>query len=751
MFVSSFSGFEKRAASGPGGGGAGGGATATTKFSFGKHNGKTFKEVMDEEPGYVAWAMNIENPKGVMKDFVTYCKANGKGAGDGSGPGLFAKKPAGGAGPEPKKRVGMAGDPILICELVSPHNFRVVCEAPPKEDSYKPSKDRFKAPILPAMPQHIWRHVGTLPEAKQSPDGKGFQFPMRTYYDTVARLEALDLVVEPVPQWVRSTVQRCQKTLPDGKLDETRLPKGLLPYQLEGVHFGFRRSGRCLIGDEMGLGKTVQALALANQYPDDWPVLVICPSSLRLVWREQILEWLPAFVHPDEIQVLKKGTERMKPDVKFYIISYNLLSGKSAEHFAAQPNGAPFKSVILDESHNIKEWKTARTKAIMPILKDAQRAVLLSGTPTRNSAHELHTQLCGVLPFFGVKFGEFKSRYCLTESHHIGQGRMATNIVGVRNAAELHNFLTSTVMIRRLKKDVLQQLPEKRRQRIPLEVTNAKFLKELFAQKTDYGVAGFDRYEDYVPPDGAQSIFQQIAQMKLPAIKEHLQEALEASDQKVIVFAHHKFVMEELSQILGKKLGSEGKSHIFIDGSVSMPQRHERVKKFQEDPTCQVALLSITACSEGITLTAAERVVFAELYWVPGVLEQAEARAHRIGSKHSRVLIEYLVIPGSPDESIYWALQRKAKDTNHVMNGVSQGLAVEHMTPVPNKKRQLASSNNEAKGPAAKAAKTGSPNKSSDENLTQENETPPPVAKSKVERLLAALNGSRIDPKPIPE
>merc|ERR1719464_2633463 len=111
-----------------------------------------------------------------------------------------------------------------------------------------------------------------------------------------------------------------------------------------------------------------------------------------------------------------------------------------------------------------------------------------------------------------------------------------------------------------------------------------------------------------------------------------------------------------------------------IDGTTQASKRLELVKKFQEDPSCRIALLSITACGEGLTLTAAGLVIFAELYWVPGAVEQAEARAHRIGTTHTKVVVEFLVVPNSPDEIIYNKLERKKKDTSHVLDGAVTSL-----------------------------------------------------------------------------
>ena len=217
----------------------------------------------------------------------------------------------------------------------------------------------------------------------------------------------------------------------------------------------------------------------------------------------------------------------------------------------------------------------------------------------------------------------------------------------------------STIMIRRQKKEVLSQLPEKRRQRVPLDV-DGKLLR---------GVQSDDLHDfigDGPSKPDSSDIFMQIAKAKLKAVKEYLSEVLERVDDKIIIFAHHKLMLDEISELLKKHLPKMSCTFIRMDGSTPMAKRQEIVRQFQEDPNCRIALLSITACGEGLTMTAASLVIFAELYWVPGSVEQAEARAHRIGSTHSKVVVEFLVAPNTPDEIIYNSLERKKQDSEHV-------------------------------------------------------------------------------------
>jgi len=231
-------------------------------------------------------------------------------------------------------------------------------------------------------------------------------------------------------------------------------------------------------------------------------------------------------------------------------------------------------------------------------------------------------------------------------------------------------------MIRRQKKEVLSQLPAKRRQRVPLDV-EGRLLRDIQSDATDLGSSSGDS-------PAAANVFLQIAKAKLKAVKEYVAEVLERVDDKIIIFAHHKLMLDEIADVLGKHLSKIGNSYVRIDGGTPPAKRPDYVKQFQDDPNCRIALLSITACGEGLTMTAASMVIFAELYWVPGAVEQAEARAHRLGSTHSKIVVEFLVVPNSPDEQIYNLLERKKQDTSHVLDGMpeSMNLARDWAPPV---------------------------------------------------------------------
>uniref|UniRef100_A0A175YPW2 Helicase ATP-binding domain-containing protein n=1 Tax=Daucus carota subsp. sativus TaxID=79200 RepID=A0A175YPW2_DAUCS len=186
------------------------------------------------------------------------------------------------------------------------------------------------------------------------------------------------------------------------------------------LKFALQHGGRVLLADEMGLGKTLQAIAVTTCVRDSWPVLVLTPSSLRLHWASMIQQWL------------------------------NLPS-------------SDILVVIADESHFLKNAQAKRTSAALPILKKAQYAILLTGTPALSRPIELHKQLEALYPDVYKNVHEYGNRYC--------KGGVFGLYQGASNHEELHNLNKATVMIRRLKKDVLTELPMKRRQQVFLDLS----------------------------------------------------------------------------------------------------------------------------------------------------------------------------------------------------------------------------------------------------------------------------------------
>uniref|UniRef100_A0A0X3P1Z3 SWI/SNF-related matrix-associated actin-dependent regulator of chromatin subfamily A-like protein 1 n=3 Tax=Schistocephalus solidus TaxID=70667 RepID=A0A0X3P1Z3_SCHSO len=401
----------------------------------------------------------------------------------------------------------------------------------------------------------------------------------------------------------------------------------------------------------MGLGKTLQGLAIAAAFRSEWPLLIVTPSSVRFTWREQILRWLggPLNIHRSDIDVVCSArafttddylNPRQGPSL-ITVLSYDLLS-RCAAKLSEFP---PFGVVIMDESHFLKNFKTARTKAAMPMLKAAKRVILLTGTPALSRPVELFPQITAVRPsLFKGGFHEFGLRYCAAKENPWGW-----DYSGCSNMQELQIILEATIMIRRVKSDVLSQLPPKRREVVILDPSLIKSasIKHLECKMSAVELKALEKHGELL------RYFKETSRVKLSAVEQYVSDLLEA-DRKFIVFAHHVEMLDAIHRLLDSK----SVRFIRIDGKTPSDQRQVVCERFQLEEACKVALLSITAAGTGINLTAATLVVFAELFWNPGILIQAEDRAYRIGQQDS-VNVRYLLAEGTADDHIWTLVKTK--------------------------------------------------------------------------------------------
>jgi len=266
-------------------------------------------------------------------------------------------------------------------------------------------------------------------------------------------------------------------------------------------------------------------------------------------------------------------------------------------------------------------------------------------------------------------------------------GREIVKWDGARNKAELYTLLTNTIMIRRLKKDVLTQLPAKRRQRIflnasKLDSSKMAELQEALSQKESVEEEGISSGGPEI-----MECFRITAEAKIDGVTEYVDYLL-SNDLKFLIFAHHHVMLDAIE----KKVNGGGVNYIRIDGKTPAQARQPAVARFQEDTSVRVAILGITAAGAGFTLTAAHTVVFAELYWVPGQMMQAEDRVHRIGQQEM-VDVHYCIAQGSLDEVLFKALNRKSKDTTAILDGQSRDLNIHKhanagIAPASSPKRQ---------------------------------------------------------------
>jgi SWI/SNF-related matrix-associated actin-dependent regulator of chromatin subfamily A-like protein 1 len=364
----------------------------------------------------------------------------------------------------------------------------------------------------------------------------------------------------------------------------------------------------------MGLGKTVQSLAIANYYIDEWPLFIIAPSSVKFMWKEKINEWLGNAIKKhfnvtntdDVVQVIMKGSDEINiKKNKVVIGSYDLLAKNIDEIEKFN-----YKVVIVDECHLMKSGKAARTKAACRLLKNADRVILLSGTPALSRPSELYSQIDVINSSLFPNFYEFGMRYCDGK-----ESRFGMDFSGASNMNELRILLEEKLLMRREKKDVILQLPSKMREMVILDPSLINLAAKALAIASEQAVNG--SLKGLEKRGALLKYFQETATVKIKAVCDYCLQALE-SDKKFIVFAHHKSMLDALEEACIK----EKHLYIRIDGRTSSQMRHNYVEDFQKRDDIKIALLSITAASTGITLTAAQLVIFAELFWNPGILVQ---------------------------------------------------------------------------------------------------------------------------------
>jgi len=242
----------------------------------------------------------------------------------------------------------------------------------------------------------------------------------------------------------------------------------LYNFQKMGIEFGINKNCRFLLADEMGVGKTIQAIGCTSVFKEDWPVLIICPSSLKYNWKDEIISWLRDIIKSkDLVQVMKTSNDDFKPGRNFYIISYDLCMRMEKKLQEMQ-----FNFIIADEAHYLKSRDAKRSKALMPIMQKSKRLILISGTPIVARPSECFNLVKALRPDIFSNFLTFASRYCDPKNGPFGR-----DYTGSSNIKEL-NFILNSLMIRRLKKDVLSELPPKKRQKISIN-TDEKIIKQI--------------------------------------------------------------------------------------------------------------------------------------------------------------------------------------------------------------------------------------------------------------------------------
>jgi SWI/SNF-related matrix-associated actin-dependent regulator 1 of chromatin subfamily A len=381
-------------------------------------------------------------------------------------------------------------------------------------------------------------------------------------------------------------------------------------------------------------GKTIQLAGLLNLRGQELQrVLVVTPASVKRIWALELSKWL---VRKVPIMIVKGPTRPLDlPTSGIWIINYELLT-----KFRSALLREPWDLIALDEAHFIKNRSSRRTKACFGLAKVARRKILLTGTPLLNRPAELWALLHFLAPAEWLNFYRFAHRYCAPF-----RSEWRWDFSGASNLEELNAKLRRGLMLRRLKKDVLFQLPPLTRALVPLDVG----LGDLEALTR---LAGLDPLKMpleldplSIPLDCVAKIRHELGRLKAGSALTFILEQAESSDDKFVVFAHHRAVLDELYR------GLAGSGAVLVTGETPEADRQSAIERFQTDPSTRFFVASIRAMGIGVTLSAASRVIFVEQDWTPSILRQAEDRLHRI-SQTQAVLVQYLVVPDSIDINV---------------------------------------------------------------------------------------------------
>lgn len=429
------------------------------------------------------------------------------------------------------------------------------------------------------------------------------------------------------------------------------------PYQREGIDQGLKWQ-RLIIGDEPGLGKTLQSIGIINTAAA-FPCLVICPASLKINWQR---EW-EKFTDRKAL-VLSNSTGTTWPyliQMRMYhvaIVNYESLrkffvwDTGGAKSFRLKdvvfcPHIKMFRSIIIDESHRVKDPSAQQTIFCKGLASGKQWRILLSGTPVVNRPEDLVSQLSimGRLNEFGGR-QQFLAQY--------GEGD---------NLDELSSRLYSTCMVRREKAKVLSDLPDKTRCDLYVDISNreeyclaaddlAQYLRE-YKECTDWEIRRKMRMEALVKFMTLRSL---SAKGKVKQAIDFVRVFLD-SDKPLILFCSYHEIVDELCKAFPDA--------VRVTGRDNATSKQAAVDAFQSGKA-KLIICSIKAAGVGLTLTASSNVAFIEFPWTYADCLQCEDRAHRIGQKDN-VTCYYLIGRGTIDPVLYNIIHRKKSIANQIM------------------------------------------------------------------------------------
>lgn len=432
-----------------------------------------------------------------------------------------------------------------------------------------------------------------------------------------------------------------------------------MPFQAKGVRKIRHFNGRALLADEMGLGKTLQALLYALELQSDRIVVVVCPASAKWVWQRQALEHIGWRSHVCEGRKIPKGFALRH---RLVIVNYDILKEWGPYLRRLKPC-----LVIIDECHKIGNPSTQQTKNTRKLARKAKNIICISATPFDNHPIQLFPAINLLRPDVFDSRMAYAERYCKPELKPWGW-----QYKGAENCDELHRKLQRTCMIRRLKRDVLKDLPAKRRIVEPIDITNRK---EYQQAENDF-IGWLTKKAPTLAKKAAKSeqltrfgyLKRLAARLKLPFVFDWIDNFLAGTDEKLLLFGIHKSILLPIFERYKKQ-------SVLVTGETLGKKRQLAFDQFNNDKRFRLFVGNMDAAGVNWSCTSASTSAFIELGWSSGKHEQAEDRTHGISRGRAGFLSQsyYLVGHGTIEERLCDMLQRKAGIKNAVLDGGSQG------------------------------------------------------------------------------
>ncbi|MEX2444130.1 MAG: DEAD/DEAH box helicase [Alkalispirochaeta sp.] len=437
----------------------------------------------------------------------------------------------------------------------------------------------------------------------------------------------------------------------------------LYPYQIEGIRTAFA-AGRSLIADEMGLGKTIQAIGTAELLRKEelaWSVLIVCPTSLKYQWYSEISKFTDSPAIVIEGPPARRPAQYQDPSSPYKIVSYHTVKRDIDVINRLAPD-----LVILDEAQRIKNWKTQLARMVKRI--GSTYTTVLTGTPVENNLEELYSIVQFIDPFRLGPYHRFLDRYLIRDE--------TGKVTGYRGLKEVGEAIADFT-VRRTKREVLSQLPERTDKVLYVSMTQAQMdLHDSYQDAVARLVHKWRRL-GHLPEQERQRLLISLNMMRMAcdstyiidqdpdnrhdmkiaevlSIIEELAASAPEASQKAVVFSQ----WERMTRLVAVELDRRGIGYAYLHGGIPSKNRKDLYERFNTDDRCLV-FLSTDAGGTGLNLQSASVMVNLDIPWNPAVLEQRIARIHRIGQRRN-VTIVNLVSSGTIEERMLSLLQFKS-------------------------------------------------------------------------------------------